>query len=41
MYGNIVKVISRGVTGYAGILEEDNGMYFLVPDDKRVCIQIS
>jgi ribonuclease R len=40
LYGKIAKVVSRGRRGYAGILEEDNGMYFLVPDDKRMYTDI-
>ena len=36
LYGSVTKVIERGRKGYAGILEEENGMVFLVPDDKRM-----
>lgn len=36
MYGSVTKIIERGKKGYAGILEEENGMFFLVPDDKRM-----
>ncbi|MBP6948641.1 MAG: ribonuclease R [Candidatus Pacebacteria bacterium] len=36
LYGSVSKVIERGRKGYAGILEEENGMVFLVPDDKRM-----
>lgn len=39
-YGKIIKIIERGKTGYAGKLEEENGMYFLVPDDKRMYTDI-
>jgi ribonuclease R len=40
MYGKVVKVVERGRKGYAGILEEEAGMYFLVPDDKRMYTDI-
>ncbi len=40
LYGIIVRVIERGKKGYAGILEEDHGMYFLVPDDRRMYTDI-
>ena len=36
MYGKITKIVERGKKGYAGKLEEENGMFFLVPDDKRM-----
>lgn len=36
LYGAVTKVIERGRKGYAGVLEEENGMVFLVPDDKRM-----
>jgi ribonuclease R len=40
LYGNVTKVIERNKKGYAGTLEEDHGMYFLVPDDKRMYTDI-
>ncbi len=40
LYGSITKIIERGRKGYAGILEEENGMFFLVPDDKRMYTDI-
>ncbi len=36
LYGAVTKIIERGRKGYAGVLEEENGMLFLVPDDKRM-----
>jgi ribonuclease R len=36
LYGSVTKIIERGRKGYAGVLEEENGMVFLVPDDKRM-----
>lgn len=40
LYGNVTRVIERSKKGYAGTLEEDHGMYFLVPDDKRMYTDI-
>jgi ribonuclease R len=40
MYGKVTQIIERGRKGYAGILEEENGMYFLVPDDKKMYTDI-
>lgn len=40
LYGKILKVVERAKKGYAGILEEENGMFFLVPDDKRMYTDI-
>lgn len=40
LYGKITRVIDRSKKGYAGILEEDHGMYFLVPDDRRMYTDI-
>ena len=40
LYGKVIKVLERGKKGYAGILEEENGMFFLVPDDKRMYTDI-
>ncbi|MFA6608345.1 MAG: ribonuclease R [Candidatus Paceibacterota bacterium] len=40
LYGKIVRIVERAKKGYAGILEEENGMFFLVPDDKRMYTDI-
>jgi ribonuclease R len=40
MYGSIKTIIERGRKGYAGVLEEENGMIFLVPDDKKMYTDI-
>lgn len=40
LYGSVTQIIERGRKGYAGILEEENGMCFLVPDDKRMYTDI-
>lgn len=40
LYGSVTKIIERGRKGYAGVLEEENGMFFLVPDDKRMYTDI-
>lgn len=39
-YGSVTKILERGKKGYAGTLEEENGMIFLVPDDKRMYTDI-
>jgi ribonuclease R len=36
LYGTVISILERGRKGYAGVLEEENGMTFLVPDDKRM-----
>jgi ribonuclease R len=36
LYGVVTSITERGRKGYAGILEEENGMTFFVPDDKRM-----
>ena len=40
MYGAVTQILDRGRKGYAGILEKDGEMYFLVPDDKRMYTDI-
>jgi ribonuclease R len=40
MYGKVVQIIDRGRKGYAGVIEEQNGMFFLVPDDKKMYTDI-
>lgn len=40
LYGTVTKIVERGKKGYAGILEKENGMIFLVPDDKRMYTDI-
>ncbi len=40
LYGSVTQIVERGRKGYAGILEEENGMFFLVPDDKRMYTDI-
>jgi ribonuclease R len=40
LYGEVVKIIDRGRQGYAGVLEEEHGMFFVVPDDKRMYTDI-
>jgi ribonuclease R len=40
LYGSVTQIIERGRKGYAGVLEEENGMFFLVPDDKRMYTDI-
>lgn len=40
LYGIVRNIIERGRKGYAGVLEEENGMFFLVPDDKKMYTDI-
>lgn len=40
LYGKVAKIIERGRKGYAGIIEEESGHYFLVPHDKRMYTDI-
>lgn len=40
LYGKVISIVERGRKGYAGVIEEDNGMFFLVPDDKRMYTDI-
>lgn len=40
LYGKVVEIVERGRHGYAGIIEEDNGRYFLVPHDRRMYTDI-
>lgn len=39
-YGKIISIVERGRKGYAGIIEEDHGHYFLVPQDKKMYTDI-
>lgn len=39
-YGKVTRIIERGRKGYAGILEEEHGHFFLVPHDKRMYTDI-
>jgi ribonuclease R len=36
LYGIVRSIVERGRKGYAGVLEEENGIMFFVPDDKRM-----
>ena len=40
LYGSVTQIMERGRKGYAGVLEQENGMTFLVPDDKRMYTDI-
>lgn len=40
MFGKVARVVERSKKGYAGVVEVDHGMYFLVPDDKRMYTDI-
>ena len=38
--GEITKIVSRSKIGFAGILEEENGIFFLNPDDTKMYTDI-
>jgi len=38
--GEVSKIISRAKNGFAGVLEEENGIFFLKPDDTRMYTDI-
>lgn len=38
--GEVVKVISRAKTEFVGVLKKENGLCYLVPDDKRMYTDI-
>lgn len=38
--GEVVRVISRAKTGFVGVLEQENSMFFLKPDDTRMYTDI-
>ncbi len=40
LYGIVRSIVERGRKGYAGVLEEENGIVFFVPDDKRMYTDI-
>lgn len=38
--GEVLKIIKRAKNSFVGVLEKDNGEFFLVPDDKKVYVDI-
>ena len=40
LYGKVTKVLERGKKGYARKKKKDNGLYFLVPQDKKMYTDI-
>lgn len=40
LYGTVREIVERGRQGYAGVIEEEHNVYFLVPDDKRMYTDI-
>lgn len=40
LYGKVIEIVDRGRKGYAGIIEEEGGHYFLLPQDKRMYTDI-
>ena len=40
MAGEVLKILSRAKTGFAGVLEKENSMFFLKPDDTKMYTDI-
>jgi ribonuclease R len=40
LYGKVTAIVERGRKGYAGIIEEDHGHFFLLPHDKKMYTDI-
>jgi len=40
LYGKVSKIIERARVGYAGIIEEEKGIHFFVPQDKKMYTDI-
>lgn len=40
MFGKIREILDRSKKAYAGVIEEDHGMYYLVPQEKRMYVDI-
>ena len=40
LYGKVTEILERGRKGYAGVIKEDHGHFFLVPQDKRMYTDI-
>jgi len=38
--GEVVKIISRAKIGFSGVLEKENGIFFLKPDDMKIYTDI-
>ena len=39
--GEIIEIIARAKAGFSGVLEEEKGIYFLVPSDPKMYVDIS
>ncbi len=40
LQGEVTKILSRAKAGFVGIIEEENGIYFLKPDDPKMYTDI-
>ena len=40
LFGKITNIVERGRKGYAGTIEHEHGIYFLVPQDKKMYTDI-
>ena len=40
LFGKIVSVIERARKGYAGVIEQEHGIYFVLPQDKKMYTDI-
>lgn len=41
MYGRIREIVSRAKQAYSGTIEEDHGVFFLIPQDKKMYVDIA
>jgi ribonuclease R len=41
LYGKITEILERARKAYSGVLEEDHGIYFMIPQDKRMYVDIA
>ena len=39
--GEVVRIINRAKIGFVGVIDRENGMTFLVPDDKKMYVDIA
>jgi len=38
--GEVLRIVTRAKMGFVGVLERENGMTFLIPDDKKMYVDI-
>lgn len=41
LYGKIETIVERARKAYSGVLEEDHGIYFMIPQDKKMYVDIA